>query len=241
MARLVVKFETAMLKEVPIGSAPISIGRAPDNEIHIDNMAVSNYHARVYPESGRLMVEDLDSLNGTFLNNNRIKREWLRSGDSILVGKHVIVVDQEHDAAATVETVRKAPAPKVDETYVLDSSRRSEAGQHAGTGEGAPGTAPARVRVPSLVVLKGKANQKDYVLSNKLTIIGKSPMATIRLRGWFAPQVAAQINKKENGYFLGLTGREPKINGVRVKPPVQLNDGDIIDIGGVSLKFMYRD
>lgn len=239
MARLVVKFETAMLKEVPIGSSPISIGRAPDNEIHIDNLAVSNYHARVYPESGRLMVEDLDSLNGTFLNNNRIKREWLRSGDSILVGKHVIVVDQEHDAAV-VESVRKAPAPKVDETYVLDSSRRSEPA-HAATGDGATGAAPTRVRVPSLIVLKGKTSQKDYVLSNKLTIIGKSPMATIRLQGWFAPQVAAQINKNQNGYYLGLTRREPKINGERVKPPVQLNDGDVIDIGGVSLKFMYKD
>jgi len=239
MARLVVKFETAMLKEVTIGSSPISIGRAPDNEIHIDNLAVSNYHARVYPESGRLMIEDLDSLNGTFLNDNRIKREWLRSGDTILVGKHVIIVDQEHDAAAT-DHVRKAPAPKMDETYVLDSSRRTEPGHQAGAGEGASAST-ARARVPSLMVLKGKTTETDYVLSNKLTIIGKSPMATIRLRGWFAPQVAAQINKNQNGYFLGLTRRQPKVNGERVKPPVKLNDGDIIDIGGVLLKFMYRD
>jgi pSer/pThr/pTyr-binding forkhead associated (FHA) protein len=231
MARLVVKFEAKMLKEVPIGSSPISIGRAPDNAIHIDNLAVSNYHARVYPESGQLMVEDLESMNGTFLNNNRIKKEWLRSGDTILVGKHVIVVDQEHDAVAT-DSVRKAPAPKVDETYVLDSQQ---------PGHGDSPLASARARVASLMVLKGKTSQKDYLLSSKLTIIGKSPMATIRLRGWFAPQVAAQINKNQTGYYLGLTRREPKINGKRVKPPVRLNDGDIIDVGGVLLKFMYRE
>jgi len=237
MARLVVKFEAEMLKEVPIGSLPISIGRAPDNAIHIDNLAVSNYHARVYPESGRLMVEDLESMNGTFLNNNRIKREWLRSGDTILVGKHIIVVDQEHDAVAT-DSIRKAPAPRVDETYVLDSLRREE-GQQADDGD-SPAVS-SRARVPRLMVLEGKTSQKNYLLSNKLTIIGKSPMATIRLRGWFAPQVAAQINKNQNGYYLGLTRREPKINGKRVKPPVRLHDGDIIDVGGVLLKFIYQE
>lgn len=238
MAMLVLKFDAAVLKEVPVGTLPISIGRAPDNEIHIDNLSVSNYHARVYSEAGRLIVEDLDSLNGTFLNNSRVKKQWLRSGDAILVGKHVILVDQEHDAARAVEVGRKVPAPKVDETYVMDPSRRSELFNGPGAGDEA---ASARLRVPTLVVIKGKTSQKDYSLSNKLTMIGKSPMATVRLRGWFAPQVAAQISKNQNGYYLGGNARSPKVNGERVKPPVLLNDGDEIEVGGVLLKFMYRD
>ena len=68
MSRLLLKFESATLKEVPLGTRPVTIGRAPDNDIQIDNLAVSNYHARVYVEAGSLVVEDLNSLNGSFLN-----------------------------------------------------------------------------------------------------------------------------------------------------------------------------
>ena len=61
MAKLSLMFENKLVKEVPIGSRPVSIGRSPDNDIPIDNLAISNYHARVYYEAGRLVVEDLDS------------------------------------------------------------------------------------------------------------------------------------------------------------------------------------
>src|ERR1700722_13566815 len=113
MPRLVLKFEGASLKEVPLGTRPVTIGRAPDNDIPVDNLAVSNYHARVYVEAGSLVVEDLNSLNGSFLNDMRIERAMLKDGDTILIGKHQIVVDQLHDAASPVDALRKAPAPRV--------------------------------------------------------------------------------------------------------------------------------
>jgi len=74
MAKLSLMFENKLVKEVPIGSRPVTIGRSPDNDLPVDNLAVSNYHARVYFEGGRLVVEDLDSLNGTFVNDLRVER-----------------------------------------------------------------------------------------------------------------------------------------------------------------------
>src|SRR3984885_5283976 len=124
MSRLVLKFESATLKEVPLGTRPVTIGRAPDNDIPIDNLAVSNYHARVYVEAGSLVIEDLNSLNGSFLNEIRVERAMLKDGDTILIGKHEIMVDQEHDAALPPDSWRKAPAPRVDETMVLDTEVR---------------------------------------------------------------------------------------------------------------------
>ena len=241
MARLVLKFDAAVLKEVPIGSRPVTIGRAPDNDIPIDNLAVSNYHARVYTEAGRLVVEDLDSLNGTFVNDLRVERATLRDGDSILIGKHHIVVDERHDAAVPLDAGRKVAAPKVDETVVLDTKQRRELLQQTtAAGERSQPTS-ARARVPSLIVLSGKTDQKNYLLSSKLTVIGKSSMATVRLRGWFAPQVAAQISKGEDGYYLGRADRVPKVNGEPITGPTRLNDGDLIAVGGVRLNFLYRD
>jgi len=241
MARLVLKFEAMVLKEVPIGGRPVSIGRAPDNDIPIDNLAVSNYHARVYTEAERLVVEDLNSLNGTFVNDMRIERATVRDGDAILIGKHHILVDTTRDAALPLDPGRKIAAPKVDETMVLDTRERRDMLQQAvAVGERSQ-LAPERTRVPSLVVLRGRTDQKDYRLSSKLTVIGKSAMATVRLRGWFAPQVAAQISKREDGYYLGRGDRVPKINGEPITSLTRLNDGDLIEVGGVRLNFLYRD
>ena len=44
MAKLVLKFESSVLKEVPLSQGVITIGRLPDNIIHVDNLAVSGHH-----------------------------------------------------------------------------------------------------------------------------------------------------------------------------------------------------
>jgi len=242
MSRLVLKFENAVLKEVPLGTSPVTIGRAPDNVIHIDNLAVSNYHARVYVEAGSLVIEDLNSLNGSFLNDIRVERAMLKDGDAILIGKHEILVDQTHDAAAPAEEeMRKAPAPRVDETMVLDTQVRRKLLELAAAAGERSQLSPERVRIPTLTVSRGRTDKKEYRIAGKLTVIGASEMATVRIRGWFTPEVAAQINKHEDGYYLGRGDRVPKINGVSISGLTKLNDGDVIDVGRVRLTFVFRD
>ena len=232
MGKLTLKFEDRILKEVPIGAKPVTIGRALDSDIQIDNLAVSHHHARVYADQGQLMVEDLDSANGVYLNSNRVKKEPLRSGDTILVGKHAIIVDQEHDVAIFGKT-QKVVTPRLQETFVVGGGRRT-----AGT----EGAEPVQARVPRLVVLRGKSDQKEYSLSVKLVVIEKSPMATLRMRGWFAPQVAAQVNKRQDGYYLAATTKRlPKVNGQPIQRATRLHDGDKIELRGLLLEFVDRD
>ena len=241
MSRLVLKFESASLKEVSLGTRPITIGRAPDNDIQIDNLAVSNYHARVYVEAGSLVVEDLNSLNGSFLNDIRVERALLKDGDTILIGKHEILVDQAHDAVLPAEGLRKAPAPRVNETMILDTHERRKLLEAAVAAGERSQLSPERMRVPTLTVMRGRTDQKEYRISGKLTVIGNSIMATVRLRGWFTPEVAAQINKHEDGFYLGRGDRVPKINGVSIHGLTKLNDGDVIEVGRVRLNFFFRD
>jgi pSer/pThr/pTyr-binding forkhead associated (FHA) protein len=241
MAKLSLMFENKLVKEVPIGNRPVSIGRSPDNDIPVDNLAVSTYHARVYYEGGRLVVEDLDSLNGTFVNDLRIERATLHDGDSIWIGKHSIKVDTSADAAIPWDTGRKAAAPKINETMVLDTKvRRDMLQQAAAMGERSQ-FSPGRMKMPTLVVLSGSVNQKEFLLTNKLTVIGKSPMATVRLRGWFKPKMAAQINQRDDGYYLGTGDRVPTVNGTPISGTVRLNDGDLIEVCGVRLNFIIRE
>jgi pSer/pThr/pTyr-binding forkhead associated (FHA) protein len=247
MARLLLKFESEILREIPIGKRPVTIGRAPDNDLAIDNLAVSDHHARLYAEGDRLVIEDLSSLNGTFVNDVRIERTTLRDGDTILIGKHQIQVDATHDAAVPVAGWRKAPAPKIDETAVLDTREQRELLRQtaaAGPGVGSAVSSgklslPSRERLRSatLRVLRGRTDKHEYVLAGKLTVIGRSEMASVRLTGWFAPPVAAQINHRADGYYLGLGDRVPKVNGQPIQGPTRLHDGDIIELGRVRLHF----
>jgi pSer/pThr/pTyr-binding forkhead associated (FHA) protein len=179
MAKLSLMFENKLVKQVPVGGRPVGIGRSPDNDLPVDNLAVSNYHARVYFEANRLVVEDLDSLNGTFVNDLRVERATLHDGDSIWVGKHHIKVDASGDAPTSGDFERKAAAPRINETMVLDTkARRDMLQQAAAMGERSQ-FASGRLKMPTLVVLRGNTDQKEYVVTNKLTVIGKSKLATV--------------------------------------------------------------
>jgi hypothetical protein len=89
--------------------------------------------------------------------------------------------------------------------------------------------------------VKGQIDQAEYQLTGKLTVIGKSEMATIRLRGWFKPKMAAQINRRDDGYYLGRGDKVPTINGNTIGAPALLSDGDLIEVCGVQLRFAIKE
>ncbi|MGA2508667.1 MAG: FHA domain-containing protein [Candidatus Acidiferrales bacterium] len=244
MPKLVLKFENSILKELPIGSREVSIGRSPENALVIDNPAVSHYHARVFNEEGRLMLEDFGSMNGTFVNGQRVKMVTLKPGDSVGIGKHTIVISEsrEMDGFASGNGSTKPAAPKLNETVMLDTKERREFLQKvAAVGESAQ-VAPARLKVPTLVVRKGKTNQREYTLNDKLTVVGKSGMATVKLKGWFAPKAAAQINRRDDqSYYIGAADKVPSVNGQPIATPTKLSSGDVIEVAGIELEFVYRD
>jgi hypothetical protein len=66
-----------------------TIGRSPDNDIFLDDVTVSRKHAVVLQSGGELQIEDLGSLNGTFVNRRRIDAATrLESGDEVQIGKY---------------------------------------------------------------------------------------------------------------------------------------------------------
>src|SRR6204780_5632558 len=126
MSKVVLKFGRSVLKEVSVGSKEVSIGRSPECGIVIDNPAVSNYHARVFTEEGRLMVQDFGSLKGTFVNGQRAKMIMLKPGDSITIGKHTIVVtDSVEVRARSLDHAEPKPDhPKMEQFVMLDTKTR---------------------------------------------------------------------------------------------------------------------
>jgi hypothetical protein len=64
------------------------IGRSPDCDIFLDDVTVSRRHAVVMDREGTFVIEDLGSLNGTFLNKRRIETGVLSDGDELQIGKY---------------------------------------------------------------------------------------------------------------------------------------------------------
>jgi len=267
MAKLYLKFEAAVLKEVTLSQGVITIGRLPDNLLQIDNPAVSGHHAKIYWDTDHYVLEDNNSTNGTYVNNRRASKAILQDGDQLLVGKHTVVFkDSWHEDQPAEKTVTAMPAvQKMEATMMLDTKKAKEmlaqaqslqAGSGSGAGTGAAAapapagsgtsvvpTAPAKDRTGTLTVMSGKTDQSQYVLTGKLTMIGKSDMATIKLKGWFAPKAAAVINRRDNKYFIAAAEKDIKIkiNGAETSGQKELNDGDIVEVAGIKMNFSLSE
>ncbi len=246
MARLVMKYETKVLREIPLRQAVLTIGRVPSNDLVIDNMAVSSAHAKIYLETDKFVLEDLSSLNGTFVNKQRIRKSGLKNGDEISIGKHTLVfMDEGGLPPEKLEpaTGHDVPMAKLRTTAVLDTRQHREMLHQASTAAGGELSRPAGERVASLAVLKGKTDQKEYILTAKMAMIGKSPMASVKLKGWFKPEVAAVVmNKEKSEYQVAPSGRiEVKLNGQVISSPQDLKEGDLIEVAGVKLQFNHRE
>jgi hypothetical protein len=69
----------------------MSVGRVPDNDIQLDDFTVSRQHAVLVRESNDWLLRDLGSLNGTYVNNERVEEAVVRHGDAIQIGRFRLV------------------------------------------------------------------------------------------------------------------------------------------------------
>ena len=81
------------------------------------------------------------------------------------------------------------------------------------------------------------------MLTGKMAMIGKSSMATVRLKGFFAPKTAALISKRDNKYFIAASDKKIKlkINGEDVAGQRELNEGDIVEVGKMKAAFTLQE
>ncbi|HEY3200042.1 MAG TPA: FHA domain-containing protein [Actinomycetes bacterium] len=90
-AKLIVTAGSLSGTSVPLSDAPITIGRAADSTIVLDDDYASSHHARVYPHDGMWLVEDLGSTNGTYLDRRKVDGPTpVQIGIPIRIGKTVL-------------------------------------------------------------------------------------------------------------------------------------------------------
>jgi FHA domain-containing protein/zinc ribbon protein len=78
-------------EQFPLERTQTTIGRTPDCDIFLDDVTVSRRHAIVAKGAETFTLEDLGSLNGTFLNRHRIEQADLENGDEVQIGKYRLI------------------------------------------------------------------------------------------------------------------------------------------------------
>src|SRR5580704_6361101 len=98
MARLVLSLDGQVMAEYNMNKERYTIGRLPDNDIRIDNAAVSGHHSLIINILNDSFLEDLNSTNGTYVNGKLIKKHALQHGDVATVGHHQLRFVEADDA-----------------------------------------------------------------------------------------------------------------------------------------------
>ena len=88
---------TLTFKDITLGDYPLqrghslTIGRRKNNDVIIENLAVSSHHAKIDSVADGFVLVDLQSKNGSFVNEQLIHSHWLKNGDVISIGKHSVI------------------------------------------------------------------------------------------------------------------------------------------------------
>ncbi len=96
MARLILSLDNQVLAEYNMSKERYTIGRLPDNDVRIDNPAVSGHHSLIINILNDSFLEDLNSTNGTYVNGKLIKKHALQHGDVITIGHHQLRFSDQH-------------------------------------------------------------------------------------------------------------------------------------------------
>jgi pSer/pThr/pTyr-binding forkhead associated (FHA) protein len=117
MARLILSLDNQVLAEYNMTKERYTIGRLPDNDVRIDNPAVSGHHSLIINILNDSFLEDLNSTHGTYVNGKLIKKHALQHGDVITIGHHQLrFTDQE---------VPEAEQDEFEKTMVIPSGQQS--------------------------------------------------------------------------------------------------------------------
>lgn len=211
MPEIIVKLGENVVHKYFFEKDILNIGRARDNDIVIENLAVSRNHARIRRIDGKYILTDLNSANGTFVNGVRITKTELLHNDVISIGKHnLIFINRPLSDEEIISDAFGA-----DRTLIVDR-------------------APTAV----LVVTTGKQKGQEFKITKAETTIGRANDNDIKLHDWFVSKRHAQIIKQGNNYFIKDLGswRGIFVNGQLVKD-AQLKEGDDIKLGATHLTF----
>lgn len=118
MNKITINHGSFKVNEVELEHGSLTVGRAADNDIQLDDSAVSSHHAKLVTFFNVTYIEDLNSTNGTLVNGRQVKKYTLHTGDIVLLGKHQLLFQG---------TRVPDKAAKSDATMIMSQNDRADA------------------------------------------------------------------------------------------------------------------
>ncbi len=221
MPKMIVSIDEVVIKEVQITKDRTTLGRRPYNDIVIDNLAVSGEHAVILMTGADVFLEDLNSTNGTYVNGKAVKKQQLRHGDGIEIGKYKIkfMADGVVDNFDKTMVVKAKPA--ITAAQPLNSGFSTVAGDSQGLG----------AFHAAIKVLSGAASGREVPLTKVVTTIGKPGVAV------------AAITRRQQGFVVHHVegAGNPTLNGSPIgADPIPLKNGDLVELAGTQMQFVQH-
>ena len=235
MIKLILKLKDTQIDEYTLDKEEIYIGRAKENDIVIDNIAVSRKHAQIQKKAGvGYVIRDLNSSNGTLLDGVQIDASdhLLTDGAVIGIAKFELLVRSLSKAAH--------PPPKAvtqedaQGTMIFEAPRRKTTPDLQAVPE-------AKVtRWPALSAIKGPSKGAEFKITKEITLLGKGSQYDIPAVGWFVSSPQAKITRRGDRFYISHLGgflSSTKVNGIGIKENHILKNKDQVDMGSCSFVF----
>lgn len=234
MGKLIVTDSNGQTKEYPLSKERIAIGRHPDNDVSLNDKAVSGHHAVVITILQDSFLEDLDSTNGTQVNGKQVAKHPLSHGDVITIGRNVLKYEGEGAGTDDFEKTMILKPGQYGAAFDAQVSKAVPAAAPAAPTPAAVVASPATGRplLGKLRVSSGPNAGKELELSKALTTIGKPGV-----------QVAA-VTRRADGYYIvhvggDGAGQKPLVNGLPIDAQARkLNHNDTVELVGTKMTFL---
>ncbi len=209
MPKVILLLDGVVIKEVDLTKERTTLGRRPYNDIVIENLAVSGEHAVLIMVGQQVVIEDLNSTNGTYVNGKVTKKQALQHADIIEIGKFKLKFENV------------MPNADFERTMVI----RPHAQQHA------PSASPvysSELR-GFIKVISGAAAGRELPLTKVVTTFGKPGVAVAAITRRTHQFLVHHVEGDD----------VPFLNGVAVgTEPVVLKHGDQIVLAGTQMQFL---
>lgn len=193
----------------------LSIGRTPDNDIVIDNLAISRHHARIEASPEGLVIRDEGSVNGLEVDGSICSEALIKDGMQVKIGKHMLSFEAEAER-------RPASIPTGPDGF--EATMKS--------------TVTPRLANPACLTEQGPEGQVRYPIDTTLFLMGKSAASDVCLSGLLIADFHVEIKVNEDEHRITHLGGRRKllVNGQATSECV-LRDEDTIEIAGRTFRF----
>lgn len=193
----------------------LSIGRSPDNDIVIDNLAISRRHACIEDSPQGPVIRDRGSVNGLEVDGRICSEALIEDGTQVKIGKHTLSFEAEAE--------RRPPSISAGPD-IYEATIRA--------------TGTPRLANPAFLVEHGPEGEIRYPIDTPLFLMGKSDAADVRLDGVLIAEYHVEIKVNKGKHLIShLAGRRKlRINGEETSQ-CMLRDDDTIEIAGRTFRF----